>query len=85
MSVLSFRAECRVDVDRLRAVLPQGCDLNVVPFDGEPDVMVEMQTDLSLDDARVLMARVPDGHVMVETLREAPMQMNSFKRQRMGA
>jgi hypothetical protein len=71
--VYRFRAECRVDVDRLFRLLGArfgkttivNLDLDSVPL---PDVEVELATGLSLEGLRDIMRRVVDGHVMVQTV-----------------
>lgn len=83
MNVFSFRAECQLDVDRLRELLPRGSELKVVPYDLAPDVKVEMTTGMSMGEVSQLMAALPDGHVMLETLREGPLSENSLERERM--
>jgi hypothetical protein len=44
------------------------------------DVEVEMHTDASLDSLRGLIRQVTDGHVMLQTLRQVPLQDNSLER-----
>jgi hypothetical protein len=67
--VYRFRAECQPEVDELRRLLGGRFDkitiVNSAPF---PDVEVELETDLSLEELRAVMRRVVDGHVMVQTL-----------------
>jgi hypothetical protein len=67
--VYRFRAECQADVDELRRTLGTKIDkitiVNSPPF---PDVEVEVEVDLSLDELRDTMRRVVDGHVMVQTV-----------------
>lgn len=67
--IYRFRAECQPDVDDLRSLLGKGFDkitiINSPPF---PDVEVELETKLSLEELRAVMRRVVDGHVMVQTV-----------------
>jgi hypothetical protein len=67
--VYRFRAECQADVDELRRLLSTKIDritiVNSPPF---PDVEVEVEVDLSLEELRDTMRRVVDGHVMVQTV-----------------
>ena len=67
--VYRFRAECQADVDELRRLLGTKIDritiVNSPPF---PDVEVEVEVDLSLEELRDTMRRVVDGHVMVQTV-----------------
>jgi CHAT domain-containing protein len=64
-----FRAECQADVDKLRRILGTRLDkitiVNSPPF---PDVEVEAEADLSLEELRDTMRRVVAGHVMVQTV-----------------
>jgi hypothetical protein len=64
-----FRAECKHDVDELRrllgATLHRITSSNSTPF---PDDEVELESRLSLEELRVVMRRVVDGHVMVQTV-----------------
>ena len=67
--IYRFRAECQPDVDNLRSLLGGHFDkitiINSPPF---PDVEVELETDLLLEELRAVMRRVVDGHVMVQTV-----------------
>jgi hypothetical protein len=67
--VYRFRAECQHDVDELRHLLGAKLDritiINSPPF---PDVEVELEIGLSLEEIRDVMRRVVDGHVMVQTI-----------------
>jgi hypothetical protein len=70
--VFKFRAECEIDVERLRRVLGNKV-LRVVktveaPF---PDTVVELHANLSLEELRNAMRQVEDGHVMVQTVAPA--------------
>ena len=64
-----FRAECQADVDELRRILGTKIDritiVNSPPF---PDIEVEVEVDLALEELRDTMRRVVDGHVMVQTV-----------------
>lgn len=68
-AVYRFRAECQHDVDELRHLLGAKFDkitiVNSPPF---PDVEVEIEARLSLEELRDVMRRVVDGHVMVQTV-----------------
>ena len=67
--VYRFRAEGQADVDELHRLLGTKIDrittVNSPPF---PDVEVEVEVDLSLEELRDTMRRVVDGHVMVQTV-----------------
>lgn len=91
----SFRAECEVDVDRFKehasafmpeteamviAVIPQTLEMPNGDEISIPDVNVEIRTNLSLDDIKLIMLHVPDSHVMQETLRQFAAKDNSFER-----
>ncbi|WP_432263012.1 hypothetical protein [Cupriavidus sp. TMH.W2] len=81
----SLRAECERDIEMLHTALratpavPQHwrtepCSLGV-------DVKLEFQSRASLAELRQIAGGVPDGHVMVETLRHCPMAANSWERE----
>lgn len=67
--VYRFRAECEADVDKLRQILGTMIDritiINSPPF---PDVEVEIEVRLSIEELREAMRKVVDGHVMVQTV-----------------
>jgi hypothetical protein len=64
-----FRAECQHDVDELRRILGGKFDritiANTPPF---PDVEVELEVELTLEELRDVMRGVVDGHVMLQTV-----------------
>ena len=69
MSFYQFRAECQSDVDVLfRRIYPKIKNAKFCQEFPFPDVDVEIETDLSLDDLRNEMRAVPDGYVMLETV-----------------
>lgn len=85
--VMSFRAECGVDVRNLFDLLSKerpGClTFNWHRDDGEfPDVEIEIETrnGLTIGDVHGAMRRVVDGHVMAETLRALPLAENDMTR-----
>jgi hypothetical protein len=83
-NLFSFRAECQTDVDRFyEAVKSIGVTIQVSPAKIAPDVLVSLMTDASLEEVRSILAAVPDGHVMAETIREVPLEENSLERERM--
>ena len=67
--VYRFRAECQHDVDELRCLLGARLDRITMTIEPPfPDVEVELEIGLSLEELRDEMRRVVDGHVMVQTL-----------------
>lgn len=82
----SFRAECCVDSDDfIRQAILAGIPLSirqVVPlFDwSAPDIKVEFATTASLEELRNIMRKVPDGHVMLQTLSPAVLAGNRLER-----
>lgn len=85
MNVFSFRAECIDDVEKfLKEAEAVGITspLKVVPDKTFPDCEVEIQSNQSLEYLREAMRRVTDGHVMVQTLRQVPLDKNDLKRDR---
>lgn len=84
---VSFRAECPHDVEMLVSALDNanpGSYLIAGSWeDGEfPDVEVEMQIrpPLTIAGLHAFMRAVPDSHVMMETLRSGPAELNSMER-----
>lgn len=79
----SFRAECETDVDRFKDECTQrGLPIAVAvsPTKLGPDVLVELETRVSLESLRDAARAIPDGHVIVETLRECRLAHNSLER-----
>lgn len=87
----SFRAECSYDVDALRhnliaarKVFTLDIKPNPLVINGElvsvPDVVATLVIDMSLDDLRRFMNTQQDAHVMVQTVRECPLEQNSLER-----
>jgi hypothetical protein len=78
-NVFKFRAECQTDVvEFLRAahaVCKESSDhefVSVVGWDSyfpHADVVVTLRTNLPFERVGGMMMAVPDGHVMVETMR----------------
>lgn len=83
MNIFSFRADCVRDVEEFfkeaEAVGITG-PLKVVPDKRFPDCEVEIQSTESLEYLRDAMRRVTDGHIMVQTLRQVPMDKNDMSR-----
>ena len=68
MSIYRFRAECSVDFDELYRTIWRKVKYATITIEPPfPDVEVEIETDMSLDDLRDELRAVPDGHVMLES------------------
>jgi hypothetical protein len=95
IQVISFRAECQGDVDRVLAeVKAQGPDLfsdtiiepMFLVVDGQkgriPDVKVQMNLHhpMTIDSFFDIMIVMDDTHVMAQSLRALPLEKNSLKR-----
>lgn len=83
MGIYSFRAECQTDVEGFRQALNAAeisHSIDCRPDSQFPDVDVELKTDATLEILKTLLRTVPDGHVMVETLRAGPLAENSLER-----
>ena len=69
--IFRWRSECQADTDRLLELIPKD---EIVRFEAVqvgpfPDVVNEITLrKLSLKALRNLMRKVPDGHVMVQTV-----------------
>ena len=83
-TVFSFRAECATDVERFEAECAQD-GIHVVlrqePMQLGADVKVEMTTPANLEALRAAVRRVPDGHVMLQTMRACALVDNSLERE----
>ena len=63
-----FRAECETDVNKLRKRMVVKC-LKIVKEIGQfPDTLVDLYTNMSLDDLRNEIRSIEDGHVMLQTI-----------------
>jgi len=63
-----FRAECELDVNRLRKQMGTKC-LKIVKEIGQfPDTIVDLYTTMSLDDLKSEIRSIEDGHVMLQTI-----------------
>lgn len=74
VNTYTFRAECRYDVLQFLA-LPETTLLKkiiITPDPMFPDVEVEIETELTLNNVMNALELIEDGHVMVETLEEHP-------------
>ncbi|HGM8087240.1 TPA: hypothetical protein ACKP9S_003611 [Pseudomonas aeruginosa] len=84
LPTFSFRAECEQDaVEFLAAVEGNGFSVQgtVIPdVTGLPDFDVEVRTDANLEQLREVVRTIPDGHVMLQTLRQVPLAGNSLER-----
>lgn len=84
MATFSFRAECSDDANNFQqacqnANLP--VNLQVTRRDQRiPDVDIEFEAGTPIEALRDVMREIPDGHVMLETLRECPLAENSLER-----
>lgn len=82
--VFSFRAECISDVmiflGRVRGA-GHSIKSNLQPdLDGLPDVDVEIQTDATLAQLEGLLRSISDSHVILQTLRQIPLEVNPLTR-----
>ena len=84
MNIFSLRAECAADVDVLRKLLNSSCRVSQLTeqedTEGFPDRDVEIRTELCLVQMQMLLGKVPDGHVMEQTLRPVALADNSLER-----
>lgn len=90
MTAFSFRAECLVDVQRLHGTLNSNgiyhsTKETKILEAGLSDVGVEICSIASLKTLRAVFAKVVDGHVMLETLRQVPLLENSLERETVAA
>lgn len=83
MTTYSARAECTTDALNFFAKL--SIDTFTVKKLGKlgADIAFELETSAPLEVVRVAALAVPDGHVIVETLRAVPLSQNSLERKRL--
>ena len=74
----SFRAEAAVDLNHFLGLVRGRASLVYV----YPNYCVEILTELDRIKILALMHRVPDGHVMRQTLRQCPLSENRLERDR---
>lgn len=73
MNKYYFRAECQTDIDNLLAeLLPIAlvCELSTQQHDFLPDIVVMLETDLSINEIKKAINEVRDCQVMGRTLQE---------------
>lgn len=86
MPVFSFRAECLVDVETFVHCLANAGVSATIDYHRPgaecpiPDVIAEFKSDAPLDDLREAARMVPDGHVIVQTLRQCLLSQNTLER-----
>ena len=84
MNIFSLRAECATDVDVLRKLLNSTCRVSQLTeeadTEGFPDRDVEIRTELCLVQMQMLLGKVPNGHVMEQTLRPVALADNNLER-----
>lgn len=82
--VFSFRAECHYDITTFRSIMAESgfrFHMREEPLTlGE--YAAELRTDLTLDEIRNIMRTQEDSHVMIQTLRELPLDQNGLERDR---
>lgn len=84
LNTFSFRAECNGEAIQFFAAveaLGYAVSVNVhKDADGLPDVEVEIQTDANLEQLQEALRTLEDAHVMLQTLRQLPLDANSLER-----
>lgn len=83
MNTYSFRAECIDDVLRLNRTMQlvqKPVYLRIHTDFRLPDVVVEMDTDVSPDEVVIYMGEQEDSHVMIETFKATPIADNPMER-----
>jgi hypothetical protein len=71
MTTYRFRAECLHDVTSFLANSIRKIGFQKYTFSQEgpfPDVEVELEADMGLEDLRMELRKIEDGHVMVQTI-----------------
>jgi len=69
MNIFKFRAECMSDVDIFRSdIKDKILKITMEIFPPLPDVVVQIETNISLEKIKIIMSKIRDGHVMLETI-----------------
>lgn len=63
-----LRAECPIDVLKLRELIGNNCHKMVLELGTFPDTLVDLYTTMNLDEVRMEIRGIEDGHVMLQTL-----------------
>jgi hypothetical protein len=63
-----FRAECELDVNRLRKQMGTKCLKIVMEIGQFPDTLVDFYTTMSLEELRNEIRSIEDGLVMLQTI-----------------
>lgn len=89
MNIFSFRAECPYDALRFLTNVSEYAVENSLQLPGlinfkqdmgYPDVSVEFGCGVSLDNLRTVGRDIEDCHVLVQTLRQVPLDKNNLER-----
>jgi len=86
LNTFSFRVEGENDVVQFLAAAEahgftaQGTGTVRPDADGLPDVDVEIQTSATLEQLQDVLRKLEDSHVILQTLRQLPMGINSLER-----
>lgn len=84
LNTFSFRAEGEHDVLQFLAAAEASnfiVQSTAHPdADGLPDVDVEIQTSATLEQLQDVLRKLEDSHVMLQTLRQLPLELNSLER-----
>lgn len=85
ITTYSFRAECIADIEQFASAcksagLVINNDKPSSIDEMTPDACFEFQATADIETLRTLLSTVPDGHVMLETLRACALSENSLER-----
>lgn len=78
-NTMSLRAECQYDIAKLLEVIP----VRRMEFQADvefPDVVIQFDTPLTLDEVKIMIMDIEDGHVMFDTVAQATIQDNPMER-----
>ena len=84
LTTYSFRAECQEDVKRFAAACAQARIAFSMTDEAcqslGPDLAIQLDSAAPLVQLQAVLRQVPDGHVMLQTLRACALSQNSLKR-----
>ena len=66
MTTYKFRSECLHDISKLLELLP--LKIKIEKTSMFPDCIAEITSELSMAEIKQVMRKVPDSHVMIETI-----------------
>lgn len=83
MNTFSFRAECSADIDELKLLLTDFDVAYIMHSNESPHPFnhhVQLRADCDWTEMQQIVRLIPDGHVVLQTLRQCELKDNSLER-----